>query len=375
MGQDWKAVDTSAWKPVEEPTWKPGILTEQLRGPHVMTDAPDEPLSLLQRLIDSGQMQSAAHPETLKDLMILLSAGNDGGQVISKPLGWAANTAKNVWDKVPVRSLASGTLRGASSVLESPLTNALVSPRAAHFAKATDALAEMIGQTPARRAVPVGAIPTPAATPPTPPPPPVAIPPDVEQELLRRGINPSRIIDVQPVRSVADQVAPRMATPATGPLRQRELAQKFGGKQVTPPPAVNPDELKRLEAVRALQESPSFAKLQGAPTPTPTSQPLGTPRVLTRKATPDAWTPEAAASRIEQNAAEKWHSGSESGGPYASRDAASHKADAEMDHWYKYFMDNQKSAMALATMPAEMLSALMEQFKGGSIAEPRGAAR
>src|SRR6202035_3270666 len=83
-------------------------------------------------------------------------------------------------------------------------------------------------------------------------------------------------------------------------------------------------------------------------TGTPVTQPLGTPRVLTPKATPTTWTPEAARARIEL---QDWHSGYEPGTAEAQSAAGLHRYDGEMSTRLKQLLADPKAALALGLGP------------------------
>lgn len=61
-------------------------------------------------------------------------------------------------------------------------------------------------------------------------------------------------------------------------------------------------------------------------------------KVLTKKATPTSWTPEAARARLEM---EDWHSGAEPGSLEAKQAAGLHKFDAELKGRFAHQLQNQ----------------------------------
>lgn len=128
--------------------------------------------------------------------------------------------------------------------------------------------------------------------------------------------------EYQPVDSPV-ATPPPMSAPDGGitPTRQMELMQKFGGTAPEPMPSHSP-----------------------------TSQPMGTPRIMTLKETPTSWTPEAARARLEYN---DWHSGAEPGSPEAKSAQATHRYEAETQNRYKYLLDSPNGAIS-PTLLAKM---------------------
>lgn len=91
----------------------------------------------------------------------------------------------------------------------------------------------------------------------------------------------------------------------------------------------------------------------------PVTQPLGQPRVLTKKATPTAWTPEGKQSASERlrstdprSDVRDWHSGAEAGSAEAKSAAGLHRSDAALADRYKFNLANKNSAWLLALAPA-----------------------
>lgn len=92
----------------------------------------------------------------------------------------------------------------------------------------------------------------------------------------------------------------------------------------------------------------------------PISQALGTPRILTPKATPTSWTPEAARARLEL---EDWHSGAEPGSIEAHQASTLHREDAALKQRMLYQLANKNGAIAaLASAPALIRQIMLGQL-------------
>lgn len=375
--------------------WQPGLEARARNGPHEMTDAPDAPPGLLDRLVKSDAMQSAAHPQTVGDLGGLIFAGRDAGKIVGStinaargPVGRGTAAVGSALESLGQSDAAShlGTAGAMTELWHGKIPEALLAAGAPRIVTGAGRALRYAGVKIAGAPTPPplvdrympnsGGAPAAATVAPGQPrlttwsnayaPESAAgsgLSPEIEQELLRRGIQPSRVLDVQ-VTSGANRIAPRMAPPTpaarpappVSPVREQELLQQFGGRGPASGTPVPGGPTREAAAARLAQNNPALP-------PTPDQQRLRDAIQNPRPQEP--WTPEAAKARLDANAAEQWHSGSESGGPYAARDAAAHKMDAELDHWYRYHLENPTSAVALAASPAAVRAILLERMKGG----------
>lgn len=144
---------------------------------------------------------------------------------------------------------------------------------------------------------------------------------------LRTLVNPAAAETIQGV-NVADLKAAGVGDAAINATKNGRTPLKFPqpplriASKEPPPPTVGNLALK----------------LEPPPPSGPTSQPLGTPRVMTLKDTPTSWTPEAARARIENS---QWESGLEPGTAEAQGASGLHKYESEMDSRLKYLMDSE----------------------------------
>jgi hypothetical protein len=116
--------------------WRPSTPTalDMLTGRGISSDTSDSP----DRWTGLHQMlESAAHPQTWGDVATLLAA----------PVDATRGVAGKVLAQIPARTIANKTLKGAAAVLDSPIINATVSPRAQHLGRMANALADTIGTT------------------------------------------------------------------------------------------------------------------------------------------------------------------------------------------------------------------------------------
>lgn len=149
------------------------------------------------------------------------------------------------------------------------------------------------------------------------------------------------------------------------PVRPSELTQEQLGERIASgtgtPPNVERNAMGRPQK-QVLRTQPAPITVEdAAATAQPDMQPLGTPRILTKKATPASWTPEAARARLELN---DWHSGAEPGSAEARSAQSMHRYDAETANRYQFMLRNQNGvgAIGLVANPTRMIPLAIGEF-------------
>lgn len=300
--------------------WQPGLEARARYGPHEITDSPDEPpnpslLSSINRYahgMGMANFQAASQPRSFGDIGSLLLAGKiKNVPELRGPVGRGMGAIGTALEDVGQSDAAKhlGTAGAMTEIWKGNIPSAIAAATGPRLVTgAGRALQWAGGKVAGAPRVPV---------------------------------------------SVIERYAPNTGglPPATGP---RLTTAATAAADVAP-------ELERDVATAA-----------GRPATGPPTGPPGSPAhqaylrdVIDNPRPKQPWTPEAAKARLDAADAEKWHSGSESGGPYAARDAAGHKMEAELEHWYRYHLENPTSAIALASSPAAIRALLMERMNGG----------